>query len=452
MGKGYCIVSERGSGKKRPNKADIPRLEADLKKVPKAEQWKVHFGLVWAYHDNDEYAKALGAFEACSCSVPQEELTDLVLVVSDSLETYGEVGEALTIVEKRMRELEAAGLEGSKEMALVHLRYGQLLQRRGRFEEGMEQFQLALAFFTESGTTTEEEVRVLSSMGMMMWEKGDYDMALKFLHRARDRGMEIGFSSKLKWIFNSIGLVNYQLGNYDEALCNYRSAEERETTDNKYFLTTLYNNIGLVHHDRGDFEDAKRYYEKALRLNEVMENFVGTALNYLNLGLLSVELGDADKARDLLDEAASLCRQMKEKWIHALTAIGLARAYILKGDTKLARHNAERALGFAEEMKARESKGMALRELGLISELEGDLEEARKDLEGSVAIFEDMNNLYELAKSLEALGSFLCRTGLDMKEGRRKIENAQVIAERIGARGILRWVMDSLDRSKMVED
>lgn len=437
-------MSEGQDSDQRPKKGDIPDLLKKVKTVPEKDRWKVHYDLVWAYFDDDNYEKALGYYEACIDHVPPGDITDLVIVVSDTLEQYGELPQAVDLLANRVRELEEKGLGSSKEIARVHLRFAQVLRRQSRFDEGMEHCQLALAIFTEGGVTTEEEVSVLSTMGMVMWEKGDYDMALKFMHQAREKGLEIGADENLKWLFNNIGLVNYQLGNYDETLSCYESAISYEKTGNKSFLSTVENNIGLVHHDRGDYDVAKEHYEKARHLSEDIENFVGTALGFLNLGLLAVETGDPDKGRDLLDKAASLCRHMKERWIHALAAIGLARAYIMKGDGTLARHNAEQALSFAEEMKAKESRGMALRELGCVAELEENIEEARKHHEESVSIFEEMNNLYELAKSLHAYGTFLCGPGGDTTEGRRKLENAEIIAEKIGAKGILSWIRDSL--------
>jgi tetratricopeptide (TPR) repeat protein len=441
-------VSEGQNGDKRPAKGDIPDLLKRLDAASEEDKWKVHYDLVWAYFDDDDYVKALESYEECVDRVPPGDVTDLVIVVSDVLEQYGELPRSVDLLTRRIEELERDGLGDTEEMGRVQLRLAQVLRRQSRFDEGMEHCQLALAIFTEGGVTTEVGVSVLSTMGMIMWEKGDYDMALKFMHQGLERGLEIGADEKLKWIFNNIGIVNYQLGNYSETLEYFENAKRYEKTGNKSFLATVENNIGLVHHDLGEYDKAREYYQKALRLSEDIENFVGTALGFLNLGLLDVEMGRPDSGRDLLDKASSLCRHMKERWIHALAAIGLARAYIMKGNVKLARHNAEEALRFSEEMKAKESRGMALRELGCVAEAEGNAEEARKYHEESVSVFEDMNNLYELAKSLHAYGTFLCGLGGDPTEGRRKLENAEMIAEKIGAKGILSWIKDSLKETE----
>jgi tetratricopeptide (TPR) repeat protein len=419
----------------RPTKADIPGLLALLEQSAPDDQWKAQLQLIGAYCDADEYLKALDAYKACKDRVPDELKSELVQAVTNVLEQYGEITEAITLVTRRIKDLDVKGETRTAEVGRLQLKLGQLIWRQGRLDEAMEHSQLALAIFTDDAFSIGDQISVLTSMGMILWEKGDYDMAMKCLDQGLEKAEAAGLEDKIGNVNNSLGLVHYQLGNYFLSLKHFGAARVY-SKDNRSTSMFVENNIGLVHQDMGDYHIAKLQYERCLQMSDELDHFVGMALAHLNLGLLAIEMGDPDKARDQLEESLSLCRHMKERWIQALNRIGLARAYIMKGNLSLAQHNAEMALKLGEEMKAKETKGMALRELSLVEEIEGKADEARKHLDESISIFEAMRNKYELAKSLMALGRLLSGVGKDVANGRKAFERALSITKEIGAKGV----------------
>jgi tetratricopeptide (TPR) repeat protein len=385
--------------------------------------------------DADDYVKALAAFRACYEFLPEGQRTEITLAASKAMEEYGEMDEAVMLLMRREKELEPKEGGKSRELAQVHMRHAQALFRKSLFDQAMEHCNLALAIFTEDEVSAKDAVVVTTTMGMIMWEKGDYEMALKFLQQALTKAEQSGDEEKIANVNNSLGLVNYQLGNYHQALKYYGTARVH-AKGNTSLILLIENNTGLVHHDMGDYTIAKMYYDRCLQLSDEIEHFLSMALAHLNLGLLAIDTGRPDEGRDLIEESLSLCRHMKEKWVQALNRIGLARAYLIKGNLLLARHNAEQALMLAEDMKAKESKGMALRELGRIDMLEDHKDDARRRLEESVALFEAMHNRFELAKSLIALGAFQVVEGNDVATGKKNLERALTISIEIGAKGV----------------
>jgi len=418
-----------------PKKADIPRLLAQLEACELAERGPLEVQLIHAYLDADDYLKAIEVYKVCRDRLPEDQKTLVILDAADAMEQYGETDDAITLLRNRASDLEAKGQGKSHEMARIHMKQAQVLLRKSRFDEAMEHCQIALAIFTEDKLSAKDTVSVTATMGMILWEKGDYDMALKVLGQALVKAEETGIEDKIGTVNNTLGLVNYQLGNYLLAL-KYFGAARVHAKDNTFMTLMVDNNIGLVHHDMADYTIAKVQYEKCLELADELDNFPSMALAHLNLGLLAVDMGRPDEGRDRLEESLSLCRHMKERWIQALCRIGLARAYILKGNLRLARHNAEQALQLAEEMKAKEPRGMALRELGRIDELEDKKAQAQDRLEESVAIFESMRNRFELSRSWLTLGQFQVREGTHLSKGKDNIEKALGLAKTIGAKNI----------------
>jgi tetratricopeptide (TPR) repeat protein len=418
-----------------PTKADIPRLLAQLEACPPEERWAFEAKLVHAYLDGDDYLQAIEVFKACRDKLPDDHKTLVILDAAEALEQYGEPDEAIMLLMNRAKDLETKGHGRSHDMARIQMKQAQVLLRKSRFDEAMEHCQFALAIFNEDKLSAKDTVSVTATMGMILWEKGDYDMALKVLGQALAKAEETGIEDKIGTVNNTLGLVNYQLGNYLLAL-KYFGAARVHAKDNTFMTLMVDNNIGLVHHDMGDYTIAKVQYEKCLDLADELDNFPSMALAHLNLGLLAIDMGRPDEGRNRLEESLSLCRHMKERWVQALCRIGLARAYILKGNLRLARHNAEQALQLAEEMKAKESRGMALRELGRIDELEDKKADAKERLEESVAIFESMRNRFELVRSWLTLGQFQVREGTHLSKGKENIEKALGLAKTIGAKSL----------------
>ena len=423
------------SADQMPTKADIPRLLAQLEESSPEDRWPLEAKLVHAYLDADNYLQAIAVYKACRDRLPEDRKTQVLLDTAEAMEQYGETDEAMMLLTNRAKELETRGATRSHDMARINMKQAQVLLRKSRFDEAMEHCQFALAIFTEDKVSAKDTVSVTATMGMILWEKGDYDMALKVLGQALAKAEETGIEDKISTVNNTLGLVNYQLGNYLLALKHYGAARVH-AKDNTFMTLMVENNIGLVHHDMGDYSVAKVQYEKCLDLADEVDNFPAMALAHLNLGLLAVHLGRPDEGRDRLEESLSLCRHMKERWIQALCRIGLARAYIMKQNLKLARHNADQALQLAEEMKAKESRGMALRVLGYIDELEDNKAKAMERLEESIAIFEAMRNKFELARSWLALGQFQVRERTHLSKGKENIENALALAKTIGAKSI----------------
>ena len=64
----------------------------------------------------------------------------------------------------------------------------------------------------------------------------------------------------------------YGKGQYDDALKYHNKALEiDEELNDRVGMAKNYNNIGLVYYGKGQYDDALTYYNKALEINESIE-------------------------------------------------------------------------------------------------------------------------------------------------------------------------------------
>ena len=107
----------------------------------------------------------------------------------------------------------------------------------------------------------------------------------------------IGDSAGIAGASNTIGTVNYYLGDYNQALLWYQKAlATYQHLDMPTRVATLINNIGLVYSVLSNHNKALEYYFKSLKIQEKNNNKSGAALTLGNIGIIYFDLGDADKA------------------------------------------------------------------------------------------------------------------------------------------------------------
>jgi len=169
-------------------------------------------------------------------------------------------------------------------------------------------------FLKYIGEDNEKELAGLyNDIGLLHNNKGDYDIALEYYQKALEIyekvfGTEHPDTAKS---YNYIGLLYNNQGNYDKALEYYMKALEirEKLFGTGYFDTaTSYNNIGELHAKRGDYDKALDYYHKALeiRMKVFGTEHPDTAQSYNNFGVLYMKKGDYDNALEYYMKALKI--------------------------------------------------------------------------------------------------------------------------------------------------
>ena len=99
-------------------------------------------------------------------------------------------------------------------------------------------------------------------------------------------------------VYNNMGLVNFKLAKYKEAIDCYQKAvklrEEMSGDDDR--IAILYNNIGNIYLRWSSYEEAAANFHKALSVLSKTNNKQGIGFCYGNLALVNFNLGKWDKA------------------------------------------------------------------------------------------------------------------------------------------------------------
>lgn len=138
------------------------------------------------------------------------------------------------------------------------------LQHQGKLKEAREVLLSAASVFRASSDQP-NRARALSLASQVSLSMGDYHSAIDGALQAAGVREGIPTDTRVAEDFNTLGLANLYLGNYETALSNYQRAL---SLDRKYGSAegeiTRQNNIGNVYYFQGRYTEALRAYQAAM--------------------------------------------------------------------------------------------------------------------------------------------------------------------------------------------
>jgi two-component sensor histidine kinase len=147
------------------------------------------------------------------------------------------------------------------------------------------------------------KVKHLLSLSSEYKTIGLSDSALLFVNKALQLSKSTKLGSKVGWkkgianANNTLGQLNWKLGNYPEALNNYAIAQKLfKDINNKKGIANTYNNIALIYDEQGKYAIALKNYYMALVIMEEIKYKPGIAMAISNIGNSYYTLGNDSAA------------------------------------------------------------------------------------------------------------------------------------------------------------
>lgn len=220
------------------------------------------------------------------------------------------------------------------------------------------------------------------------------------------------FKKSLSLAFNSLGIIFYNKGDYDKAINYYsRSLKIREEIHDKKGLAATLNNLGIVYQDHGDNAKAIEYYILSLIKNEEIGDKNGEANTLSNIGRIYLEQSDTIKAINFQTRSLKIREAMNDKRGMAIAYNNLGTIYSDQGNNVKAMEYYTRNLKINEEIGDKNNKAQALANIGLIYKKQGDNLKALDYFSRSLRMFEEIGNKRWAALSLTHIGDIYKRKG-----------------------------------------
>ncbi len=170
---------------------------------------------------------------------------------------------------------------------------------------GVARLQAQKALSLLEGVTLDdptEKIRALTNLGLLAAIEADFEQSLQLLKKASALVRSPDVSPVLKMVvISSLGYLYDDLGQYDKALYYYNDALDillAQSDPPKSRIAKLYNNMGVAYSNKGLYKQSRDYYRRELKLNLAAkgENHPDVAGAYLNIGNSYLYSGDVGEA------------------------------------------------------------------------------------------------------------------------------------------------------------
>ncbi len=343
------------------------------------------------------------------------------------LSLLGQYNEAIDCAEATQRTLRSLG--NLQAAARVSLNLAGLLLRRHAYAESARHCREAAVLFARVGDHEHSigaDIGLADALAML----GDFDQALRYYDRARQRAGNRGFETVLALVDESVALVDLARGRYREALAGLESARRRyEALAMPQYLAVAEKQLADAYLELRLLPEALKLFEAAVTQFAALELPDEQAWALTQSGRARQLLGQASAAATAFADAAVLFQQQDNPVGQAAVDLARAELSLSTGDEASALGHAEQAArGFAAvaqadgQLRAEVVRAQALLELGdtetahaaftdllarsrttrqlqvqvrcltgqgLASQATGDADTARVSFEAAIELFED---------------------------------------------------------------
>ncbi len=227
--------------------------------------------------------------------------------------------------------------------------YGRQLRNSSRFDKALEVHRRGLALASSCNDTI-EMIAAFNNMGTDCRRLGDMSVANGFHYRALKLCDTYSDKESREALESHVTTLN-GIGNIDQELCNYSSADSvfRQALKGELQLGRLvgvainYANLGDVKFALGEVDSAWVFYRKSMEYNQQGENQVGVGLCHLHFGLLHEHNRKFSHAQDEYRQAYDILKQQGDTWHWLDACLALAHVSIKLGEEDVARQCVEEA-------------------------------------------------------------------------------------------------------------
>lgn len=273
--------------------------------------------------------------------------------------------------------------------------------QQNNYAKALEWYQKALAKHRENGNFLGEG-HLLSNMGLIYWKQGALATAVDYYLRSLKIWEEHNLENEMAGVFDNVGNVYNEQEEYDRALSNYFKAvaiQKKHSSPPQERSMTL-SNIGTAYLGKGEYSQALKYFLQSLDvLGEDEKESRAVALS--NIGLTYIELKDFTKAKEYLERALVLQEEIEDSDGMIHTLLGLAKTRQEQGGSNESAIYAKRALKMAQTINDRPVLAEAWQMLSEIAAKQGDYKTAYDNYLNFVKARDSINDnehIYEIAK------------------------------------------------------
>lgn len=191
--------------------------------------------------------------------------------------------------------------------------FGSLNQMTGNYVSALENYSLALRWFTEIRDRP-GIARVTSNIGVVNAIIGNYAQALECLMTALQAFTEQGNRSFVARINGNIANLYSQTGNYLKAIDYFNESLRLHTElEEKSYVATVMSNLSSIYSSMGDHAGSMEYLQRALTIHRELNHLAGIAYTTAHIGSVHKERSEYVQALEHFRRALALHEELGDR-------------------------------------------------------------------------------------------------------------------------------------------
>lgn len=277
-------------------------------------------------------------------------------------------------------------------------------------EKSLAYFNDVLAFEKD----TQRRAETLDTIGLFNWQLGNFQEAINYFHQALNLFSQLKDSLWIGKIHNNIAVVSWGMGNSIEALSHYQKALLfRKAMNDLPGISKVLNNIGLIYQEWGLHDKAFELHSEALAIASEIDDLPSITYSYSNLGNCYENRNEYQKALENYRQAIHIfSKEDSISRYNSFISVDIANVYNQMGMLDSARYHYHQAVEYGKRMNNRYRIAIANHHLGHIHLKLNHIDSAKYYTSQSIDLAKEKNytglirdNLYILSEIAEQEGN-----------------------------------------------
>jgi ATP/maltotriose-dependent transcriptional regulator MalT len=220
------------------------------------------------------------------------------------------------------------------------------------------------------------QARALKVLGGSHFIMGDYELALENFLDAYSFFLFLKDSTNASRLLSNVGLVYKNIGDYQASLNYYNQALDFSYVSDTLTNSRLYNNIGVVYQHLEKYDTAEYFLEKSLFFKTILKDKKGMSNALTNLGNIAAVKGNFELALNYHQKSLNLEQEMSSDEGIAKSFNNIGSTYLKMKDFEAASKYAENALRISKKLGTKEQLRQSYETLAICDASRGSFRSA----------------------------------------------------------------------------
>ncbi len=243
----------------------------------------------------------------------------------------------------------------------------------------------------------------IKSYSDLCWYYGNIsiDSAFYFGNLALDLSKEKKNLQGEAQAYNDIGILHYQLAEYDQAIALYKSSLRiRKSKKDSLGIASLYNKLGIAFHRKSTYDSALYYDNKALQIYNAKNHLKYVSIIKNNIANIYNDLKQYEKALESNKEVARIQKEISDHLGLARSYNNIGNSYLFLNDTLQSLDYYLKAINISEKNNFDRELGASYNNYGTILQSQKKFKKALIYLNKSLVIKKKIKDNYGISSGI----------------------------------------------------